>query len=425
MKFSGKRILYFMAGFFLAVGLLTSNPSLLAFNFCLILLVVVCSLLEHLFIANVRPYRRFHQTALTGDQVTVEIGLANHNSWHWYNAVVTDRFGLVRSRDEAVIFEPRVEPKSLNTATYLGECGERRGRFIVGPLSVKLADPFGLTETAQTFENSELLTVYPRGFVIDDLPLAARASQFDVHLLNAEKSGISDEFRGLREYRPGDSPRWIHWPHSLRLGEMVVRDFEQPAARNFALLLDLNKDTFKGIGTKSTIEYSVQIAMAIASYAVRNHHRVSLYGMAENFVHVPPGSGEGHLHAVMETLLGLEQNGDVPFDQFLVTALEYIPIDSIVVLIFPTSLINIDDYLGAIGVLHGRKIGVTAVLIRDELFYRFHERDYSVEVAHEEVIDSLLSSGIPVYTIDSLKDLAVHFHPLRLRRPDPRAETIT
>jgi uncharacterized protein (DUF58 family) len=68
-------------------------------------------------------------------------------------------------------------------------------------------------------------------------------------LLNIRTSGakhrrirsLSDEgeFFGLRDYRHGDSPRWIHWRSSARRDELVVKQFQQPESREVVILLDL------------------------------------------------------------------------------------------------------------------------------------------------------------------------------------------
>ena len=52
---------------------------------------------------------------------------------------------------------------------------------------------------------------------------------------------LSDEgdFFGLRAYRPGDSPRWIHWRSSARRDELMVKQFQQADSRELIVLLDL------------------------------------------------------------------------------------------------------------------------------------------------------------------------------------------
>jgi uncharacterized protein (DUF58 family) len=56
-----------------------------------------------------------------------------------------------------------------------------------------------------------------------------------------QAKSISDEgeFFGLRTYRPGDSPRLIHWRSSARLGELMVKQFQRTETREFVILLDL------------------------------------------------------------------------------------------------------------------------------------------------------------------------------------------
>jgi uncharacterized protein (DUF58 family) len=46
------------------------------------------------------------------------------------------------------------------------------------------------------------------------------------------------EFHGLREFRSGDSPRWIHWRTSARCGELMVREFADPPTDNLVLIVE-------------------------------------------------------------------------------------------------------------------------------------------------------------------------------------------
>ena len=54
----------------------------------------------------------------------------------------------------------------------------------------------------------------------------------------APRAGAGNELFGIREYRPGDSLRRIHWRSSARLGELVVREYEPPGLRTVAILVD-------------------------------------------------------------------------------------------------------------------------------------------------------------------------------------------
>jgi uncharacterized protein (DUF58 family) len=50
---------------------------------------------------------------------------------------------------------------------------------------------------------------------------------------------IDGDYYGLREWRPGDSKRWIHWRTTAKLGKLAVRQFEQQQNQDLALVLDL------------------------------------------------------------------------------------------------------------------------------------------------------------------------------------------
>jgi uncharacterized protein (DUF58 family) len=46
------------------------------------------------------------------------------------------------------------------------------------------------------------------------------------------------ELFGVREYRPGDPLRRIHWKSSARLGELVVREYEPPGVQTVGIFCD-------------------------------------------------------------------------------------------------------------------------------------------------------------------------------------------
>jgi len=49
---------------------------------------------------------------------------------------------------------------------------------------------------------------------------------------------LQTECHGLRPFRSGDSPRWIHWRTSARRGELMVREFEEPSPDSLIVVLE-------------------------------------------------------------------------------------------------------------------------------------------------------------------------------------------
>ena len=51
-----------------------------------------------------------------------------------------------------------------------------------------------------------------------------------------------DVVRSVREYVPGDPARLVHWPVSARHGSLVVKELDDPASRQLAIVVDLRGD---------------------------------------------------------------------------------------------------------------------------------------------------------------------------------------
>ena len=80
----------------------------------------------------------------------------------------------------------------------------------------------------------------PRALQIRSLSFSAPSGGETRAAVSVPLSGISPEARDLREYRPGDSARSIHWKLSARTGQLWSRDYEEEKELRFTLLLDLS-----------------------------------------------------------------------------------------------------------------------------------------------------------------------------------------
>jgi uncharacterized protein (DUF58 family) len=119
----------------------------------------------------------------------------------------------------------------------------RRGRYQWPALIASTGYPFGFVQRRLALVPEQEVIVLPclgrlhrgalRHFLTQVSPALDRlAGQPRRH------PTAQSEFHGLRSFRSGDSPRWIHWRTSARRGELMVREFEDCPSDNLIVVLD-------------------------------------------------------------------------------------------------------------------------------------------------------------------------------------------
>ena len=140
----------------------------------------------------------------------------------------------------------------------------RRGILPLNRLRVLTRDPFGLFQRSRPIECSPTsLLVLPRRYPVAPLNLPGK-SQHDKLGPGAAASSVgqSDEFVGLRDYRPGDPPRHIHWRTWARLNRPVVKEYEEETFPRYAIALDTLLDPDQD---KEIFEEAVSVAASFVS----------------------------------------------------------------------------------------------------------------------------------------------------------------
>ncbi|MEZ6232794.1 MAG: DUF58 domain-containing protein [Phycisphaerales bacterium] len=115
----------------------------------------------------------------------------------------------------------------------------RRGVISIKSVSVASSFPLGLMRKVMVFDLPATITVLPaRVRLRDDLvPRPARRGHGGA--ATATAVGPSDEFFGVREYVPGDSPRLVAWRPSARSDTLIVRQQGAPPPTIVWVCLDL------------------------------------------------------------------------------------------------------------------------------------------------------------------------------------------
>jgi uncharacterized protein (DUF58 family) len=138
-----------------------------------------------------------------------------------------------------------------------------RGRFDIGPVTVRVRDPFGMVELGRAFRTTVPLTVTPRTVTLGQIPLGGAWTGSGDNRPRSFSTGSAEDVT-VREYRRGDDLRRVHWRSSARVGELMVRREEQPWESRATVFLDNRVVAHRGQGIASSLETAVSVAASIA-----------------------------------------------------------------------------------------------------------------------------------------------------------------
>ncbi|MBD0675071.1 DUF58 domain-containing protein [Streptomyces sp. CBMA156] len=190
----------------------------------------------------------------------------------------------------------RVEPRGHREVSYRVR-SDLRGRYPLGPLQLRLSDPFGMCEVTRAFTASDVLTVVPQVQALPNARLSGEwAGQGESRSRTLAMAGDDDLI--LREYRPGDDLRRVHWRSTARYGELMVRREEQPQQARATVLLDTREIAHRGSGPASSFEWAVGCAASVAVHLLERGYQTRLLTDTGQSV---PGPGGGRSHSTAET----------------------------------------------------------------------------------------------------------------------------
>lgn len=259
----GKLLVVAAAGFWLLSRALAVDELAMGAIACLALVGLAVAY-TRVASARLAARRHVHPSRLFYDaEGTVELEIRNDGRVPTATILVQDEVPASISDPARFVIEP-MRPDGRTTLTY-DLHARMRGRYQVGPATVRLRDPFGVAQRPVRFGRTDEVIVYPPVWALPGgvLPRTGRYGTASEGV--ARPLAASGEFASIREYVRGDDLRKVHWKSTARRGKLMIKQEETPQEAQATIVLDGRRNAHKGSGPTSTFEHAVAVA-ASASY---------------------------------------------------------------------------------------------------------------------------------------------------------------
>ncbi len=242
-----------------------------------------------------------------------------------------------------------------------------RGQFIFGPTQLRSGDLFGFFTATRTLENFASVLVYPRVVPLEEIGIPPRHLFGDQRI---RRQMVTDPSRvvGVRDYRPEDSFRHVHWKATARVGTLQSKVFEPSTAIHFGVFLNL--DTFEhyweGIDYERA-EDAITVTASLAIHALDARQTVGVYangvsGGSDQPLRVRPSRSPSQRGEVLAGLAKLSPIASINFARLLRAETSRFPMGSTVVVV--TALVT-DATAAVLANLHQAGHRVVLVTIDD------------------------------------------------------------
>ncbi|MGW1749785.1 DUF58 domain-containing protein [Streptomyces sp. NPDC002092] len=289
---------------FLAAGIAAAicsyvlgQSDLLRVGLLLAALPLICTLFLYRTRYRVAGSRRLTPARVpAGSEARVHLRMDNVSRLPTGLLMLQDRVPYVLGPRPRFVLD-RVEPGGRREVSYRVR-SDLRGRYPLGPLQLRLTDPFGMCELTRSFSTYDTLTVIPRVEALPPVRLSGESKGYgDGRQRSLALAGEDDVIP--RGYRYGDDLRRVHWRLTARYGELMVRREEQPQRARCTVLLDTRGLAFQGAGPDSAFEWAVSGAASVLVHMLERGFSVRLLTDTGNSV---PGEGaDGFAGASQET----------------------------------------------------------------------------------------------------------------------------
>ena len=159
---------------------------------------------------------------------------------------------------------PSMKPKDEHEELFAVPTS-RRAVIVAGPAESVRGDELGLLRRALKWADAVDLFVHPK--TVRLVPSAAGLVRDLEGQVSKTITNNDIAFHALRPYVPGDDRRYVHWRTSARIGQLMVRQFEETRRSQLTMIHASRNDLY---ASEDEFELAVSVTASIAAQVIRD-----------------------------------------------------------------------------------------------------------------------------------------------------------
>lgn len=225
--------------------------------------------------------------AFPGETIDLTLRIANEKLLPLGWLSVEDQWSLALPAEDGVLFATPAGQTGLFRSAFSVRWYERisrrhrlrctkRGFYPFGPVRLVSGDVWGLFRQSKILSSLDWLIVYPQVLPLEALGFPQKEPLGET---KATWRIFEDPSRavGIRDYRPDDGFRHIHWKASARRQELQTKVYEPTTSHHLVLFLNVATFARHWEGTKPLLlEQTIAVSASIASFGVAERYLVGL-----------------------------------------------------------------------------------------------------------------------------------------------------
>jgi uncharacterized protein (DUF58 family) len=339
LDFSLSGVLYACLLLFIGLAAIHSQANLLFAVFGIMIGVLLASgVLSRLVLRRLELRRLLPEMLTVGQPATIQYEFTNGKRfWPSFSVMLYELTGAAAFTRQPVAFLLHVAAgrRALVSTQVIPQ---RRGLYRLDRFQLCTSFPFGFVRRAWESGLPETVLVHPPVAAVDRHLLSLCLSAESSGTRMRARRGGTDEFYGVKEYRAGENPRFIHWKRSAHTGTLVAREMAHVAPPRLVIFLDTYlAPEARTEPARAEVERAIALAASLIACTVDEGLAVGLHTFAGEPLTILPSRGKRHARDLLAALARLPANDSFPQRRLLDSAPRLLQPGATGVLIVPGS----------------------------------------------------------------------------------------
>ena len=308
LDFSLMGLIYTSMMLFMGLAAINSQANLLFAVFGLMIgVLLVSAFISRIVLRRIQVNRVLPESIFVGQSSTFQYEFANRKRfWPSLSVTVGELTGAeaFAKQPQAYLLHAAAGTKAAVPTQVMPK---RRGLHQLDRYQLSTSFPFGFIKRAIERSQKDSILVYPAIAHVDRKFLTLFMSAELGGARMKPRRGGTDEFYGVKEFRNGENPRWIHWRRSARTGSLVAKEMTRVAPPRLLVLVD-TYIAQRSAPEHRAVERTIAMAGSLITRALDEGFSVGLAVWSRDWVLIPASRGKRHARDLMAVLARLELN---------------------------------------------------------------------------------------------------------------------